>query len=123
MHCFPIVGRDHFNRIPGTSIEEGAVWPLTCTLLTSDTEIRVDFDAAEGWMIFVGHPKHAGFNRTILDARRRARASGAAIGGDGQYARTLFARGFTIPNRHRPMLVYNIEHFVESLPFPVRYSD
>src|SRR5947208_2636617 len=77
MHGFPIVGRNHLNCIPRTAIEEGAVRAFAGALLTANAEIRIDFDAAEGWMIFIGHPEHAGFDGAVFDARGRAGAAGA----------------------------------------------
>lgn len=91
MYRFPIVGWHHFDRIPGAAVEEGAVRAFADALLAADAEIRIYFDASEWRMIFVGHPEHASFNRTILDARRRARATGATVSGDCKYSRPLLA--------------------------------
>ena len=70
MHGFPIIRRNHFDRIPRAAVEEGAVRAFAGALLTTNAEIRIDFDTAKGRMIFVGHPEHASFDRTVLDARR-----------------------------------------------------
>lgn len=70
MYSFPVVSWNHLNCVPGTSVQERAVWPFTNTLLTTDAEIRIDFNPSERWVVFIGNPKHASFNRTILDARR-----------------------------------------------------
>lgn len=118
MDCFPVVCGNHLDRIPWTSVEEGSVGSFTDTLLTSDTEIRIDFDTAEGWMIFVRNPEHARFDRAVFDACRRTRASGAAIGGNGEDARPLFAGRFAVTRRHWPLFFYDIEHFVCIAPFP-----
>ena len=98
MHGFPIIGRNHFDRIPRAAVEEGAVWAFARALLATNAKVRIDFDAAEGWMIFVGYPKHAGFDRAVLDARGRAGATGATVGGDGEDARPFLASGFAVAN-------------------------
>ena len=116
MNGFPIVSGNHFNRIPWTTVEEGSVGSLTRTLLTSDTEIRIDFDTAERWVILVRDPEHAGFDRAVFDASRRTGAAGAAISSNGEDARSFLALGFTVADRHRPFLFYYIEHFCVSLP-------
>ena len=82
MDCFPIVGRNHLDRVPRTTIEEGSVGTLTRTLLTADTEIRIDFDTAERWVILVRDPEHAGFDRAVFDAGRGTGATCAAVGRD-----------------------------------------
>ena len=91
MHGFPIIGRHHFDRIPGTPIQECAVWSLADAFLTADAEIRINFDASEWRVIFVGDPEHAGFNGTVLDASWRSRATRAAVGCDRKYSRPLLA--------------------------------
>ena len=96
MHGFPVVGGDHLNCVPGTAVEEGAVRALARAFLTANTQIRIDFDAAEGWMIGIGYPEHAGFDGAVLDAGGRAGAAGAAVGRDCQDARPLLARGFAV---------------------------
>ena len=70
MDRFPIVSGNHFNSVPRATVKESAVWSFTDAFLTPDAEVRINFDAAKGRMIFIGHPEHAGFNRTILDTRR-----------------------------------------------------
>jgi hypothetical protein len=96
VHGFPVIGRDHFNRIPRTPVKEGAVWSFAGALLATDAEVRIHFDAPEWWMVFVGHPEHASFDRTVFDASRRARATGATVGGDRKYSRPLFARRLAV---------------------------
>ena len=98
MHGFPIIGRNHFDRIPRTAVEEGAVRAFARALLATNTQIRIDFDAAKGGMIFVGYPEHAGFDGAVFDARRRAGATGATVSGDGEDARPLLACGFAVAN-------------------------
>ena len=70
MHRLPIVGRNHFNRIPRTAVEKGPIRTFADAFLTTDAEIGIDFDAAEGWMIRVRHPEHASFDWTVLNTRR-----------------------------------------------------
>ena len=112
MDTFPVVGRHHLDRVPGTAIEKRAIRTFARTLLTADAEIRIDFDSAKRWMIFVGHPEHAGLNRTILDTRRRAGTTGAAVGGNRQDARPFFSGGFAVALRHWPVLVYDVVHLL-----------
>src|SRR2546427_8882935 len=80
VHSFPVVGRHHFDRIPWTTIEERSIRPLTDTFLAADAEVRINFDATEWRMIFVGYPEHASFDRTVFDASRRARATRTTVG-------------------------------------------
>jgi hypothetical protein len=108
---FPIIGGNHFNRIPWTAIQECSVGSFTRTLLTSDTEIRIDFDTAEGRVVLVRYPEHAGLDRAVFDASRRAGAPGAAIGGNGKNARPLLAGRFAVAEGHRPFFLDYIEHF------------
>ena len=109
MHCFPIIGGHHLNRVPGAAIQECAVWTLADAFLTANTEIRINFDAPERRMIFVGDPEHAGFNGTILDASRRTCAPSAAVGGNCKNSRSLLARRLTIPFRHGSVFFYDIK--------------
>ena len=117
MYRFPIISWHHLDRVPRATIEKRAVRTLAGALLTADAEIWIDFDSSERRMVFVGHPEHAGFNRTILDTRRRSGATRAAIGGDCEYAGPLLACRLSIALRHGPVLVYNIEHPLLSLTF------
>jgi hypothetical protein len=96
MHGFPIIGRHHLDRIPRTAIQERAVWSFAYAFLTADAEIRIDFNTAEWRMIFVRHPKHAGFDRTVFDAGWGARAPRAAVGCDRKYSRSLLARRLAV---------------------------
>ena len=68
MHGFPIIGRNHFDCIPRTAVEEGAVRAFAGALLATNAKVRIDFDTPEGWMIFVRNPEHAGFDRAVFDA-------------------------------------------------------
>ena len=110
MDCLPIVGGHHFDRIPGTTVEKGAVRTFADALLAADTQIRINFNSSERWVILVRHPEHAGFDRTILDASWRARAAGATVGGDRKNTRPLFACRFAVALRHGPMFFYDVEH-------------
>jgi hypothetical protein len=96
MHSFPIICGHHLNRIPGTAIEKCSVGSLADAFLTADAEIWINFDASEWRMVFVRDPEHAGFNRAILDARRRTRASGATISGNRKYSWSLLAGGLAV---------------------------
>lgn len=98
MHCFPIVGRDHFNRIPWAAVKKRTVRPFARTLLTPDTKIRIDFDATEGGVVFIRNPEHAGVDRTVFDAGRRAGATSAAVSRDREDPRLLLARSFAVTN-------------------------
>lgn len=112
MYAFPIVSRHHLDRIPGTAVEKRAVRTFARTLLAADAKIRIDFDSAERRMVLVRHPEHAGFDWTILDARRRSGATRAAVGGDREDARTLLSSSFAVTLRHWPVLVYDVVHLV-----------
>ena len=96
MHGFPVVGGDHFNRVPGAAIEEGAVGAFARAFLTADAEIWIDFDTTERRMILVWNPEHAGFDRAVFDAGRGTGATCAAVGCDRQYSRSLLARRLAI---------------------------
>ena len=127
MHCFPIRGRNHLNRIPGTAVEKRSIRSFARAFLTADAKIRIDFDASEWRMIFVRHPEHAGFDRAVFDAGRGTGATCAAVGRDGQYSWRFFARGFSITDRHWPMLFNDIEHalLLENCfrkPIPIVYT-
>ena len=110
MHAFPVVGRHHLDRVPGTAIEKRAIRTFARTLLAADTEIRIDFDSSKWRMVFIRHPEHAGFDRTVLDTCRRTGATGAAVSGDREDARPLFSRRFAVALRHWPVLVYDVVH-------------
>ncbi len=110
MHGFPVVGRYHFNRVPGTAIKESAIRSFADAFLAADTEIGIDFDAAERRMILVGYPEHARLDGTVLYACRRACAPGAAVSRDRKYAWLLLTRSFAVANRHGPMLFYDVVH-------------
>ena len=70
VHHLPIFSWNHFDCIPRTAIQECAIGAFADALLTADAQIGIDFDATEGRMIFVGYPKHARFDGTVLNARR-----------------------------------------------------
>ena len=112
MNCFPIVGWNHVNRIPGTTVQECSIGSLARTLLTSNTEIGIDFDTAERRVILVRDPEHTGFDGTVFDASWRACAPGAAVSGNGEDPRSLLARCFAVTDRHRPFFFYNVEHLL-----------
>ena len=112
MDCFPIVGWNHVNRIPGATVQESSIGSLARTLLTSNTEIGIDFDTAERRVILVRDPEHTGFDGTVFDASWRACASGAAVSSNGEDPRPLLARCFAVTDRHRPFFFYNVEHLL-----------
>ena len=120
MNCFPVVCRNHLDRIPGTTIEKRAVRTFAGALLTADTEVRIYFDSTKRWVVFIRDPEHTGFDRAILDTRRRSGAARAAIGRDREYAWPLLARRFSVALRHRPVFVYDIEHPFLSLVFRLK---
>jgi hypothetical protein len=109
VHGFPIIGGHHFDCVPGTAIQKRAIWSLADAFLAANAQIRINFDPSEWRMIFVGHPEHAGFNGTVLNASRRSRTSRAAVGCNRKYSRPLLARRLAIALRHRPMFFYDIE--------------
>jgi len=94
--AFPVLSGNHLNRVPRTAVEKRAVRALANTLLAANTKIGIDFDSSERRVILVRYPKHASFDRTILDARRRACAPGATVGSDCQNARFLLARRLSV---------------------------
>ena len=110
MHCFPIVSRHHLNCIPRTAVEERAIGSFANTLLTPDAEIRINFNATEGRMIFIRDPKHARLDRAVFDARRGAGATRATVCRDCEDTRSLFASRFSVTLRHGPVLFYDVEH-------------
>jgi hypothetical protein len=84
---------EHDDGIPGAAVKEAAVWAFAQAFLAADAENGIDLDAPERGIVFVRHPEHAIFDRTVLDACGRARASCAAFGDDRQFFRLLLARG------------------------------
>ncbi len=110
MHRFPVVGRNHFDRIPRTSIKKRAVRSFARAFLTADAKVRIDFDAAKWRVVLIRDPKHAGFDRTILDASWRACAARAAVGGNREYPRPFFALGLAIADGHGPVLLDHVEY-------------
>jgi hypothetical protein len=119
VYGFPVVGGHHLDRVPRAAIEKRAIGTFARTLLAADAEVRIDFDSPKRRMVFIRHPEHAGFNRTILDTRWRAGASGAAVGGNREDARPLLPRGFAVALGHWPVLVYDVVHPLLSLTFAV----
>ena len=91
MHSFPVVSRHHLDRVPRTAIKKRPIGTFAGTFLTTDAEVRIDLDTSKRRVVFIRHPEHARLDRTLLNARRRAGATGAAVGGDGKYARALLS--------------------------------
>ena len=90
---FDVGGFDHGDGVPGAAIEETAFGAFADAFLAADTEDRIDLDAAEGWMVFVGDPEHAVFDGAIFHAGRRAGTASAALGDDRQLLWFLLANG------------------------------
>src|SRR5262249_48687044 len=65
---------------------------LAEALLAADAKNRINLNAAERRMVFVGDPEHAVFHGTVFHARRRTRAAGAAFRDDGEFFRLFLAR-------------------------------
>src|SRR5216684_716677 len=82
----------HDDGVPGAAIEEAAVGAFAEALLAADALERVNLDAAERRIVFVGHPEHAIFHRAVLHAGWRPGAAGAALGNHGQFFRLFLAR-------------------------------
>jgi hypothetical protein len=110
MHRFPVVSWHHLNCVPGTAIEESSVRAFADALLATDAEVGIDFDPAEGRVIFIRNPEHTRFNRTVFDTGGRTGATGTTVGCDGKYARPLLTSCLTIALRHGPMFVYDVIH-------------
>ena len=110
MQSFPVVSRYHFDSIPRTTIQESTVRSFARALLTTNAQVRVDFDASKWWVILIWHPKHTRFDRTVLDACRGTGTSSAAVGSDSENARAFLARGLTVAFGHWPMFIYDVEH-------------
>jgi hypothetical protein len=70
MEAFPVFRGYHFDGVPGTAVEKRAVGTFADALLTTNAEIRINLDAPEGWVIFIGHPEHTRLDGTILDTGR-----------------------------------------------------
>jgi hypothetical protein len=70
MQSFPVVGRDHLDRVPGAAIEKCPVRAFAGALLAADAQIRIYFDSPKRRMVFIRHPEHACFDRAILDTCR-----------------------------------------------------
>src|SRR5712671_597869 len=77
----------HDDGVPRAAIQEAAVRTFTEALLAPDALEGVNLDAPERRVVFVRHPEHAVFHRTVLDASRRSRAAGAALRNNGKFLR------------------------------------
>src|SRR5713101_1887859 len=84
---------DHDDGVPRAAIQEAADGALTEALLTADALDGVNLDAPERRIVLVRHPEHAIFHRAVLHARRRSRATGAALRDYGQFFGLLLAAG------------------------------
>src|SRR5437660_9015842 len=86
VHCLPIISRNHFDRIPRAAIEKCSIRAFADALLTTNAEIRIDFDAAERRVIRIRHPEHASFDRAVFDTSGRTGAASTAVSRDCQNA-------------------------------------
>lgn len=110
MRQFPIVSRNHLDRVPRTAVEECAIGSLAGTLLTANTKVGIDFDSSEWWMIFVGQPKHTGFDRAILDTSWRTRTARTTICSYRQYLWFSFTSRLAVADGHRPAFFDDFNH-------------
>src|SRR5437867_12025300 len=90
---FDFGGIDHDDGVPRAAIQEAAVRAFAEALLAADAKNRIDLDAPERRIVLVRHPEHAVLNGTVLDAGRRARAAGAALGDNRKSFGSTLARG------------------------------
>ena len=105
---FHLGGIHHDDRVPRTAVQEAAVGTFAEAFLATDAKNGIDLDAPKRRMVFVGHPEHAVFHRTILDASGRTGASGATLGNHRQFLRLLLPRsGETFRLRFKLLLVGN----------------
>src|SRR5919108_3327385 len=79
---FHFRGFHHDDGVPGAAVEEAPVGTLTEALLATDAKNRINLNAAEGRMDFVGNPEHAVFDGTILDTGGGNGAAPAGVGGE-----------------------------------------
>lgn len=82
---------DHHNGIPWAAVQEATIGTLAGAFLTPNAQDRVHLDSAKGWMILIGHPKHAILYRTILDAGWRSGTTRTAFRDYRQLFGFLFA--------------------------------
>src|SRR5579864_8784249 len=74
----------HNNGVPRAPIQEASIRPLADALLAADAENRIYLNSPKRRIVFIRHPEHAVFYRTILHASRRAGTTRAALGDDRQ---------------------------------------
>src|SRR5207302_28077 len=67
------------------TIQEGAIRPLAGALLAANAQNGVHLNPSKRRMVFVRHPEHTVFHRTVLDTRRRPGAARAAFRDYGQF--------------------------------------
>jgi hypothetical protein len=96
VHRFPVIGWNHLDRIPWTTVQECTIRSFADALLAADAKIGINLNSSEWRMILIGYPEHARFDWAILDAGRRAGATSTAIGGNRKDARSLLARCLTV---------------------------
>jgi len=79
--------------VPRATFKETSVGAFAEAFFAADTQNRIDLNASERRMIFVGNPEHAIFDRAVLDTRWRAGAPRAAFRDDRQLFGLLLASG------------------------------
>ena len=71
--------RNQVNRIPRAAFQKSPIRPLARTQFASDAQKRIHNNPPHRRMIRIRSPEHAIFHRAIIHARRRSRASRAAL--------------------------------------------
>src|ERR671913_787812 len=116
MDCFPVVSWHHLNSVPGAPIEKRTVGSFANTFLTADAEVWINFNSSEWRMVFIGHPKHACFDRAVFNAGGRPGTTGTTVCRDCENARPLLASCFPVSLGHGPVLFYDVIHGCVWLP-------
>src|SRR6266700_6275716 len=117
----------HHDGVPRAAVQEAAVGAFAEAFLAPEALEGINLDAPERRIVLVRHPEHAVFHWTVLHARRRPRATRAALGNYSAFLRLLLARGddslrarlkFLLV-RHHPWRLHNvrcISHFQRFYP-------
>src|ERR1700690_2522211 len=108
VRALPVLDFHHLDRVPGTTVQEGSVGSLAGTFCAADAGSLVDLDSAKRRVVRVGDPKHAGLNRAVGHANRRASAPRAVFVDDGQLLGLAFSE-IRPAARHRLELLYRIQ--------------
>lgn len=83
----------HRDCIPGTAVQETAIWTFADALFASDAEDRVHLNPPERRIVFIRHPKHAVFYWAIFHAGGRTGTARAALGDNSKFFGFFLARG------------------------------